>query len=156
MAIVQLPRGKSTIIDDSDLEFVKSFRWYASDGTHTSYVRRTTDKAALHRLLLCCCLGLQVDHINGNGLDNRRVNLRVVTVAQNQQNRRKTMTGSSQFKGVVFEKRLGRWKARITVNKKLIALGYFSAEIDAALAYDVAAREFFGEFAYLNSPQVTL
>jgi hypothetical protein len=95
----------------------------------------------------------QTDHINGNGLDNRRCNLRPVTSQQNRANQRKTR-GTSQFKGVYLRRRERNWEAAIKVNRRRIYLGTFSSEVEAARAYDAAARHHFGEFAALNFPRV--
>jgi len=152
MAIIPLTNGRSTIVDDADAAIASAHKWFAHAGTHTIYVRRTTDQLGLHRFLLDCPSNLQVDHINGDGLDNRRINLRTATIRQNQYNRRKSMQGSSRYKGVVFVRTVSAkpWKARITIDGKLRQIGYFADEIDAARAYDSVAREEYGDFAYLN------
>lgn len=93
---------------------------------------------------------LQVDHINGDRLDNRRCNLRVATYQQNSMNQHRTAISSSVYKGVSYRKDTNKFTAYITVNYKKINLGCFRSEQDAALAYDNAARVYFGEFANLN------
>lgn len=92
------------------------------------------------------------DHINHNTLDNRRSNLRSATVRQNAQNRRKRADSAARFKGVRISPNGLRWTAGITVDGKFRHLGTFLSDEDAALAYDAAALEHFGEFAYLNLP----
>jgi hypothetical protein len=104
----------------------------------------------LHRFLMDAPEGTQVDHINGDGLDNRRCNLRFATQAQNQANQRSARGSSSMFKGVGWFKQTKRWVARIKKDKKEYHLGYFDDEIKAAEAYDIKAKELFGEFAKLN------
>lgn len=94
--------------------------------------------------------GMVVDHIDGNGLNNQKSNLRQCTYAQNKQNSRKRKRTSSQFKGVNFHKGGQNWQAYITVNKKRIWLGRFNSEIEAASIYDAKARECFGEYAVTN------
>ena len=101
----------------------------------------------------------RVDHINHDKLDNRRGNLRLATHQQNKWNvpKQKHRDGrptSSQYKGVSLFKRNGRWTASIKVNDKSVRLGYFDTEEDAARAYDAAARQYFGEFAYCNFPAI--
>jgi len=91
-----------------------------------------------------------VDHINGNGLDNRRENLRPATNRENQGNSEKQQGVSSRFKGVCWVKSKGRWTAYIKTKKRLEKLGYFDDETQAAKAYNMAAIEVFGEFARLN------
>ena len=90
-----------------------------------------------------------VDHINGDGLDNRRANLRAATATQNNQNRRPSLSRSG-FKGVTKSSKSNGWYARIRVNGKLIHLGCYPDPTSAARAYDAAALEHFGEFAWPN------
>jgi hypothetical protein len=97
--------------------------------------------------------GLLVDHRNGDGLDNHRDNLRIATRSQNACNRHNTKSKAScRFSGLFFDKRRGKWMSRIVVNGKIF-LGYFDSEIDAARAYDAAAKKYHGEFARLNFPE---
>jgi len=91
-----------------------------------------------------------VDHKNGNGLDNRKFNLRICTRSQNQQNKKKPISNTSGFKGVAWSKAANKWCAYIAVNKERIHLGLFVDPKEAARAYDTAARKFFGEFARPN------
>jgi len=107
----------------------------------------------LHRVITNAPKGLIVDHKNGCSLDNRRDNLRLATASQNCQNvpKRKKNT-SSRFIGVSFDKEHRKWRAAISYQGKKIWLGYFDNEIDAACAYDAAARKYYGEFARLNFP----
>ncbi len=96
---------------------------------------------------------LFIDHINGNALDNRRANLRIVTRAQNAKNRSKgSKKCSSVYKGVCWHKYNKKWSAEIKSNHRQIHLGYFDDEIEAAKAYDEAAKKYHGEFACLNFP----
>jgi hypothetical protein len=91
-----------------------------------------------------------VDHINGNGLDNRKSNLRICTHQQNCENSRKRKKSFSKYKGVYWSKNAKKWVAQITIDGKSKHLGYFELEEDAAAAYDKAAVKYFGEFACLN------
>lgn len=110
---------------------------------------------SMHRLLIPDVP--EVDHKDGDGLNNQRSNLRAATSAQNQANKRSILSvggrpASSRFKGLCWFARHQKWQVNIRVDKKRRFLGYFADEIEAALAYDAAAREAWGEFAWLNFP----
>ena len=106
----------------------------------------------MHRVVLGAQDGQQIDHINGDNLDNRRANLRFCSNAQNQYHKRPQRSGTSMFKGVSFHKHHGKWQARITYSGHTYQLGSFADERLAAIAYDVKAHELFGEFALTNFP----
>lgn len=108
----------------------------------------------MHREILGLIAGSpDGDHRDGDGLNNRRNNLRVVTKSQNQMNQQK-IRGNSRFKGVCWDKSRGKWLATIRFERKSYNLGRFNNESDAACAYDKKAQELFGEFARLNFPVV--
>lgn len=131
---------------------------YVARSTYAGYgLERKLQVVLLHRLIAS---GIpRIDHHNGNKLDNRRQNLRPATHNQNMWNRNLDWDNTSGFKGVSFradKKRKGHstwWQARIVVNRRIHFLGYFSVPIEAAKAYDVAARKHFGRFARLNFPR---
>jgi len=104
----------------------------------------------MHRLLLGTLPGLEPDHINGDGCDNRRCNLRFCTHSQNIMNKRKRLGCSSIYKGVSWRKARRKWAAYIRVDGRLKHLGYFGDESEAARAYDKEARKHFKEFAKPN------
>jgi hypothetical protein len=105
----------------------------------------------MHRFIINAPFGVQIDHINGNKLDNRRSNIRMATVQKNAFNRKKPKGKcTSQYKGVFKRKDLNKWETRIKINNKSIYLGTFVDEVDAAKAYNQAARKYFGEFARCN------
>jgi len=136
-------------------------KWYASKWGNTFYAIRCAGpkkKKAyirMHREIINPPDHLVVDHINHNGLDNRKANLRPATRAQNNYNRIaiKRKNVSSKYKGVAWNKDKNKWRARIHFNGKLIFLGYFKDEIQAAKTYDEAAKKYYGRFAYLNFPE---
>lgn len=137
----------SLLVDDGDYEFMCRFPWYAKKDGDGRYYAHVTVTA--HKLLTDYKL---VDHVNGNGLDNTRINLRAVTPQQNSWNRGLRSDSQSGYKGVHYLKDRVAYSARIQVNGKRYYLGYFKNSVDAAKAYDTAAREHFGEFARLNFP----
>lgn len=147
---IPLTRGFTALIDDDDLELVAGHRWqYHRNHASTKVKGR---RVFMHRLLIEVPPGLVVDHCNGNGLDNRRSNLRVATVSQNTVHRGKDRgTYTSRYKGVDLTKD-HRWRARLMVHGRYELFAYFDTEIEAARAYDAAARIHHGEFAVLNFP----
>lgn len=159
MIEVQLTQGKIALVDDEDYILVSGISWQPNYGPHTYYARgmlsRTLNNGkqkaiSMHRLIMDAKPGQQVDHINGNGWDNRRENLRFATNRQNQGNQR-IRKFSSSYKGVCLHKRTNRWYANIKLSGKTKYLGSYASEEAAAKAYNKAAKEFFGEFAKLNS-----
>jgi hypothetical protein len=155
MKEIELTQGKSAIVDDEDYERVTAFKWHAVRCKRAWYAARSIKGRSfgMHRFLMGSppSEGLVIDHINGNGLDNRRCNLRWVTAAQNQANKIGFGTGS-RFKGVARRSRSNRvrWEAVIKTKGVQRHLGYFDREEDAARAYDSAAVETFGVYARLN------
>jgi hypothetical protein len=156
-AEIRLNEGKVAIIDREDLEMIAKYNWNAQCRRHTCYAYTAIGRAVvgMHRYIMGARRGQVVDHINGDGLDNRRSNLRFATASQNRMNSSKSRSQSttSIYKGVYYEKggkRKKRWRGRIDIGGKKTHLGRFLTEAEAAKAYDNAAREHFGEFAKLN------
>lgn len=158
MKQIQLTQGQVALVDDEDYEWLKQWKWCASKGHSTFYAHRKYYKNKKYHLVQMhrAILGILdektklTDHINHNGLDNRRCNIRICTKSQNQCNIRPYKNTSSKYKGVSFHKNSKRWIAYIKYNHNYEYLGYYKEEKDAAKAYDSRARELFGEFAYLN------
>ena len=153
MAQIRLTQGQYAIVDNEDFARLNSFKWYANKMGNTYYAVRNSKQKSIHMhreiLGLKSGDGLLTDHINGNGFDNRRVNLRRCTRSQNQHNMH-SIWGTSKYKGVSWHKAGKKWQARICVDGKRIHLGLFDSEIEAARIYNQKARELFGEFAKPN------
>jgi AP2 domain len=159
MKTIQLTQGFVAFVDDADFERVSAFNWYVKRDRNRNlyahanlprekgHIRRTI---RMHRFIMAVTnSAVKVDREDHDGLNNQRYNLRSCTHTQNQQNQRKHR-GLSKYKGVSWHKRAGKWEAGIGIAGKRKHLGVFASEVDAALAYDRAARECFGEFACTN------
>lgn len=151
---IGLNNEQEAILDDEDYEALKSYHWYSDRGYATRMSLKGEGKRRMirmHQQILNIPNHLVADHINGNRLDNRRANLRICTRAQNNMNRFvEKQSSSSIYKGVCWRPHANAWKAYIKLNSKQMHLGYFQSEEEAALAYNAAAREHFGQFARLN------
>ncbi len=136
--------------DEKDRERVEKFRWRLEP--RTGYWRRSVDGMALHIFLMGKApRGFEWDHKDGNKNNNKSDNLRIATSSQNKANLpAPNIQKTSKYKGVYLNKKLNKWIAQIKINSKARYLGCFIVEEDAAKAYDVAAKELFGEFANTN------
>jgi hypothetical protein len=158
MAEIKLSQSQVTLIDDEDYEWLSKFKWHYSQGGNTGYAKRDIwvkgkgKVLKMHRIILGLNFGdkRQADHINGNGLDNRKGNLRIATKTQNSCNRDKQINNTSGYKGAFWVKAKKKWKAQIRSNGKSYHLGYFNDVIKAAKAYNKGAIKHHGEFAYQN------
>ncbi len=157
MKEINLTQNKVALIDNEDYQRINQHKWYAHYQHGYWYavrnIRNSNGKRItqhMHRFIIDVPDGLETDHINHNGLDNRKCNLRSCTRMENQQNQRLQQKTSSCYKGIHWHKRDKKWYARIRLNGKLIHIGLYTNEIIAALAYNIKATELFGEFACLN------
>lgn len=155
MKTIPLTRGRVAIVDDEDFDALNMFKWHIiKDSCNLYAVRHDAEKHArlimMHRAVMATPVGYQTDHRNGDGLDNRKDNLRVCSCSQNQHNSRLRRDNSSGYKGVGWHKHLKKWGARIGVNGKSHHLGYFESPQLAAEAYNARALAVFGEFARGN------
>lgn len=152
MRTIPLTKGQIAIVDDDDFDRLSLFKWQCNGlGYAIRRCKSTNKQRYMHHDILPPPEGYCVDHKDRNKLDNRKSNLRLATRSQNAQNRN-TMRGKSKstYKGVVWRKHRLKWEAWITLNGVRMYLGIFPNEEDAAIAYNVAAQLFFGQYAALN------
>ncbi len=150
---VPLTQGRFALVDEADYPRVSPFNWIFAPHGYAYRMRPRVEGQArggllLHRFILDAPAGVQVDHRSGDRLDCRRANLRYATASQNGANSR--AKGRGRFKGVYRSKDGKPWRAAIMVNRRYRSLGQFNTPEEAALAYNVAAAEAFGEYAKLN------
>ncbi len=149
---IPLTQGKFAIVDDEDYGYLNKWNWHVEkkrNGMFYATRRQGKSSIAMHQQILNTPKGMETDHRNHNGLDNKRSNIRICTYAQNQQNRRPRCK-TSKYKGVSWSKTAKKWLVHIVYNKKALHLGLFNDELKAAKVYDENAKKLFGEFAYIN------
>lgn len=144
MKKIKLTQDKFAIVDDADFERLNQQKWYANKAAGGHWYAIGWDsikkkRIKMHRLIMNAPKSLEIDHINGNGLDNRKANLRLCTRSENCFN--------TNCKGVSWHKRWKKWYARIMKNGKSYSLGYFLSERNAIKAYQAARKQLFGKFA---------
>ena len=152
---IPLTQGQVALVTPADYPGLIRYKWCAIKSPHTFYALAKVNghRTPMHRFVMNPRSTMVVDHINHNGLDNRRTNLRICTNAQNSRNSRPVRQKKVKYKGVTFVKTSKRFRASIRHKKKSKSIGYFDNEVAAAEAYDEKAKELFGEYAYLNFPE---
>lgn len=159
---IRLTKEQVSIVDDDDFEYLSQWKWFAkwnasSRGFYACRSERRNGKSGtvwMHRQIMQAEWPTRVDHVNRQGLDNRRSNLRLATAAQNNQNARLREDSTSGIRGVNWRKDSRKWRARIAVEGKKITIGLFDKIEDAKAAYAEAARKYHGEFACIQEKVV--
>lgn len=147
--LIPLTQGEYAKVDNEDFDMLKDINWCT---THYKYSQNHT-VGLMHRLIMNAPEHLDVDHINHDTLDNRKSNLRVITRRDNVRYSRPRL-GTSKYKGVSLKIHLKKWVSQIQHEGKLYYMGVYATEEEAGMAYDKKALELFGEFAYLNFPEL--
>lgn len=155
MNTIPLSRGKKAVVCDCHIDSVVWYKWYcAADGyaVRDEYDQETGKRKVvrMHRAVNDTPEGLLTDHINRDRLDNRCINLRTVSTSQNMRNSSPKSTNTSGYKGVTWDKKNKKWSVVITKDRKAVRVGRFSSLRQAALAYNHAAKNLFGDYAYQN------
>lgn len=156
--IIALTQGQFTVVDDEDYPQLMNYKWYAHKKSRNDgyYAARNggnskAKKIFMHREIMNTPAGFETDHINGNGLDNQKSNLRVCSKEQNQHNQTvKRKNTSSKYKGVSYYKKNKKWGVNMTFHGKCLFFGLYDSEVEAANIYNLFAIELFGEYASLN------
>lgn len=155
---IKLTKGKVALVDDEDYEYLNQWKWHTQITTNSDVLYATRDtkvsgnksKVLMHRQIMKVNdRNILIDHIDHNGLNNTKANLRPCTKRQNQKNMKSHRDSSSKFVGVGWRANRNKFRARIFDGKE-ICIGHFTSEIEAALAYNEAAKRIHGEFANLN------
>lgn len=162
MKKIPLTQGKFAIVDDEDYKYLSQWKWSALKNRNKYYAVRNAKSngkrtmITMHRQIMQALPNLLIDHINGDGLDNRKGNLRICQNSDNQYNgQAQNRTTSSKYKGVSWSSLRRKWRSQIGYKGKKLHLGYFDNEINAAKAYDIAAQEYAGKFARINFKATT-
>lgn len=148
MKLIPLSQNKYAQVDDSDFELVSRYSWYCNEGYAITY--HQGERLRMHRLIKNTPKGKKVDHKDHDKLNNQRSNLRICTTQQNNRNIRMRKDNTSGFKGVFLDKSTGHWRPVVYVDGKPQSSGQFRKKEHAAVAYDLWATFFHGEFASTN------
>lgn len=157
MKEIQLTQGQVALVDDEDFERVSQYKWHASPQPNyakpkTFYARAFVGgkSMSLHQFVLGKLPRMVIDHVNGNTLDCTRANLRHASFSENRRNSSQSVKNKSGLRGVSWSSKRGMWRADICTHRARVCLGHFIDKLEAAKAYNEAAKKYHGEFATLN------
>ena len=162
MKEIPLTRGRVALVDDEDYDYLMQWKWYTNKTLQGKFyaarslwnlITKKIKNVCMHRVIIDAKKGEEVDHKDGNGLNNQRGNLRLCTRAQNNANSKLQKNSTSGYKGATFDRHAQKWQAHIMYNRRHLFLGYYGTSEEAARAYDKKAIELFGEFARPNFPR---
>jgi len=163
MKEIELTHGYVALVDDEDFERININNFFVKICPHTNYactgmyINKKSKHKFMHHLILNIKNArenkIEVDHIDGNGLNNQKHNLRICNKSQNCMNQKLRKTSTTKYKGVSWHKAANKFESHITINRKKKYLGLYNTDIEAAKVYDINAKELFGEYAYLNFKQ---
>lgn len=162
MKEIKLTQNQVALVDDEDFDYLNQWKWFAMHNNRKGrkhwYVGRNSPMVdgirrtiRMHRLIMNVKEEMEIDHKNGNGLDNCRSNLRICLPIENTRNQRLRSDNASGFKGVCWNKEAKKFTASIGLNRKRQHIGYFCSALEAAKAYNETAKKLHGEFALLNN-----
>jgi hypothetical protein len=161
MKLLPLTKDKFALVDDDDYYWLSQWNWFAVEIKNTWYARRSKKKGVLrsnekyeiylHRIVMRCSnIDFVIDHLDKNGLNNQKENLRICTKSENNKHTSSHKNSSSQYLGVSYDKNRNKWSANLMNNGKKILFKRYNTEIEAAKAYDITAKTQFGVYANLN------
>jgi len=160
MKKVKLTKGKCALVDDEDFEYLNQFKWHVNKSGERYYAARTLKKIKMHRIVMNTPIDMETDHINHNTLDNQKHNLRNVTKFENQRNRKcSNKNSTSKYLGVSLLKSFNGyktyfyWQSQIRISGINKHLGLFKSEENAAIAYNIFAEKYYGQYSNLNKCQ---
>lgn len=156
MKKIKLTQGMFALVDDMDFEYLNQWKWHYNKGRGQGRAQRSTSRKSIegktsifmHRIIMNVPKDMQIDHKNGNGLDNRKENLRVCTNMENNRNKGIARKNTSGVTGISWNKNYEKWHTYIKINNKFIFLGYFGDKEIAIQIRKQAEKQYFGEFAY--------
>ncbi|MEK6861476.1 MAG: AP2 domain-containing protein [Nanoarchaeota archaeon] len=158
MKTIILSQNKVALVDDKDFEWLNQWKWYYGSRDyairkkhiHLGKYRYKTESILMHREIMKVSRGIFIDHINGNGIDNRKQNLRIATQQQNMCNSKTRSDNTSGYRGVWWDEYHKKWAAEIHFNNKKKTIGRYEDIKNAAKAYNDASLKYHGEYGRLN------
>lgn len=158
MKEIPLTQGKVAMVDDEDFEYLSKNKWFCAKGRNTFYAQRRDGKNGpiihMHRLIMNTSINKEVDHIDCNGLNNQKVNLRNCTRIENSYNSRMKSTNQNKVKGISFAKWANMYRVQLKTNGKRIHVGYFKTIFEASSAYNKHVLQTRGAFAKINKEAI--